>query len=296
MTRIRIPADVDREDRVLAGLTARQLAWLAAGGALVALIWWAGRAILPPVAVALIAVPIVALFAGIAIGRRDGLTADRLAVAALRHHGGARRLAPAPEGVPTMPRWLDSPQPAAMPFPVAGISEDGTLDLGDDGHAVICRASSINFGLRSDDEQEALVAAFGRWLNGLDAPVQVLVRAERADVAAAVGALRDRAGELADPALADAALEHAAFVESLAARRDVLRRTVLVVLRQPAGGVDVLWRRVEEATRALAPAGISVVPLAGDEAVAAIARAVDPDAAPRKLGMALPGETVRRSL
>ena len=61
--RVRIPADVDRPDKLLAGLTARQLAILAA--AAVAL--WAGyaaaRHVVPPAAYGAVAVPVAAVAA-----------------------------------------------------------------------------------------------------------------------------------------------------------------------------------------------------------------------------------------
>jgi hypothetical protein len=50
--------------------------------------------------------------------------------------------------------------------------------------------------------------AYGRWLNSLTGPVQVVIRAGRADLSAAVTALRESAGGLPHPALEHAALEH----------------------------------------------------------------------------------------
>ena len=44
--------------------------------------------------------------------------------------------------------------------------------------------------------------------------MQILVRAGRADLSAAVAALRDAAPALPHPALEQAALEHAAFLEA----------------------------------------------------------------------------------
>ena len=92
MTRVRLPADIDREDRLLAGLTARQLAYLSAAGLVVAGLWTATRTfVAPPIAVVASA-PVAALGAVLALGRRDGLPADRLALAFLRHAKSNRRL------------------------------------------------------------------------------------------------------------------------------------------------------------------------------------------------------------
>ena len=93
--------------------------------------------------------------------------------------------------------------------------------------------STVNLALRTPAEQDALTAAFGRWLNSVTGPVQILIRAGRADLSGAVAALEDTAPALPDPALEDAALDHAAFLTELAASRDLLTRQVLLVTREP---------------------------------------------------------------
>jgi len=295
----RIPADVDRPDALVAGLTARQLLWLAGGGLLVGAEWALGGRLLPLPAFAALAAPVGLAAVVLAIGRLHGLPADRLALAMARHARAPRRLVLAPEGVPALPAWAGAgDRPAPLSFPVAGVSEAGILDLGERCMAAVCRASSVGFGLRTEAEQEALVAGLARWLNSLDGPVQVVVRAERVDVAASVAAIRAGAPSLPSPALERAALGHAAFLSSLAAGRDVLRRAVLVVLRQGPGpaGAEVLRRRVEQAARGLAAAGVDLVPLGADDALAALGASVDPDGPPRPAGLARPGQVIEGRL
>jgi hypothetical protein len=284
--RVRIPADVERPDKLLAGLTARQLAIL--GVAAVAL--WAGNAatrhLIPPVAYAAAAIPVGALAAMLALGRFEGIAADRWVSAAWRHHRAPHRLVPAPDGVPAAPAFLGArpgPTPAALRLPFAGVGADGVVDLGADGLAVICRASAVTFSLRTPAEQEALVAGFARWLNSLDQPTQLLVRAEPVDLTPSIDALLEAAPGLPHVALERAARAHAAFLADLAARRDLLRREVLVVLRQAAqsqnGGTDVpgrLLRRATEAARALGAAGVTLTHLDGPAAATCLARALDP--------------------
>ena len=110
------------------------------------------------------------------------------------------------------------------------------IGLGDGGAAVAAAVSTVNLALRTPAEQDALTAAYGRWLNSLTGPVQILIRAGHADLSAAVADLEDTAPALPDPDLEAAALDHAAFLADLASRRDPLRRQVLIVLtaRGPA--------------------------------------------------------------
>ena len=293
--RVRIPADVDRPDKLLAGLTARQLAILAVA----AIALWAGyaatRHLVPLAAYGAAAVPVAAVAALLALGRMEGVPADRWVLAAWRHRRSSRRLVPAPEGVPAAPAFLTKAAgshppalPAALRLPLAGIGANGVVDLGPDGLAVICRASAVTFGLRTAAEQEALVAGFARFLSSLADPVQVLVRAEPIDVGPAICALLDAAPGLPHVALERAARDHAAFLAGLAASRALLRREVLVVLRQPAGqasaegdGAGRLLRRAAEAVTALSAAGVSLCVLDGVAASGVLGRSLDPAGPPR---------------
>ncbi len=293
--RVRIPADFERPDKLLAGLTARQLAILAV--AAVAL--WGGyaatRHLVPAAVYGALAIPVGAVAAMLALGRFEGVPADRWVSAAWRHHRAPHRLVPAPDGVPPAPAFLATspgPMPDMLRLPVAGVGGDGIVDLGPDGLAVICRASAVTFSLRTPTEQEALVAGFARWLNGLDQPAQILVRAEPVDLTPSIDALLDAAPALPHPALETAARRHAAFLAELAARRDLLRREVLVVLRQPPSsnstGVDGparLGRRAAEAASALGAAGVTLVTLDGPAAATYLAHALDPAGDLRPAGL-----------
>jgi hypothetical protein len=293
-SRVRIPADVERPDKLLAGLTARQLAILA----VTAVALWAGyaatRHLVPPVVFGVVAVPVGAVAAMLALGRFEGIAADRWIVSAWRHHRSPRRLVPAPDGITPTPAFLNhtassstAPVPAPLRLPVTGVRADGIVDLGVDGLAVICRASAVTFSLRTPAEQEALVAGFARFLNSLSEPVEIVMRAEPVDLTDAIDALLDAAPGLPHPALEAAARRHARFLADLADRRDLLRREVLVVLRQRAGDDPAgrLHRRASEAATALAAAGVTLTVSDGAVAGACLARALDPGGTTRIAGL-----------
>src|SRR5262249_61546502 len=89
------------------------------------------------------------------------------------------------------------------------------------------------FTLRTPVEQAALVAGMGRWLNSLTGPTQVLIRADRTDLTPLIARIHEQAPGLPHPALEAAAVEHAAWLASLAGTRDLLRRHALLILREP---------------------------------------------------------------
>lgn len=295
--RVRIPADVERPDRLLGNLTARQLAILGVAGVVLWAAYLATRHLVPLAAYAIVACPVAGVATLLAMGRVEGQPADRLLVAAWRQLRSPRHLVPAPEGVPPPPTWVAvSPGlvPAPLRLPLAGIGADGIIDLGPDGLAVVCRASSVTFSLRTPVEQEALVAGFARWLNSLAEPVELLVRAEPVDLAPMIDGLVAAAPGLPHPGLEAAAREHAWFLADLAGGRTLLRRQVLVVLRQP-GGSDAggrLRRRAEEAVTALAAAGVTLVVLDAPAVTECLRRAVDPASPPRPAGGAASDEIV----
>lgn len=70
-------------DRVMGPLTARQLTILAATGLLLYLGWDLTQPFLPAPAFLVFAVPIAVTALALALGRRDGLSLDRMLLAAL---------------------------------------------------------------------------------------------------------------------------------------------------------------------------------------------------------------------
>ena len=110
-----IPSDVERPDKILAGLTARQVAI----AAVAAVIIWAGfqatRHVMPLPAFAALASPVGLAAVALVIGERDGLPLDRL----LRPPGGsgAPRAAWSPPPRASPPRPPGPPRPARRPRP-----------------------------------------------------------------------------------------------------------------------------------------------------------------------------------
>ena len=278
----RIPADVDREDRVLANLTARQVAILAGTAAVLWAAFMATRHLVPTLVFLACSVPVASVAIAFALVRRDGLSLDRLALAAVK-----QRLAPqryVPGDVPATPRYLaplaESP-PAPLPLPITGIRTDGLIELADQGCAALVACGTVSFALATFGEQEAMVAGFARCLHGLSSPIQILVRAERMDLAPMAARVLDSAPALPDPQLEAAAREHAEFLTELAARSELLWRQVLLIVRDPETTADAdstpVLRQAENVAAALTAAGIDARVLDRPTVTAVLAAASDPN-------------------
>lgn len=281
--RARIPSDVEAPDRIVWGLTARQVAIVATAAAVAYLLWQAVGVRLPLPVFAALVIPILGLAAALAIGRRDGLPLDVWLWAAIRYRRGQHRKVPAADGIDAAPAWApaaagaDGRLPQVLRLPAEAIGDDGVISLGDGSATVLVAATTVNIGLRTGAEQAAIVAGYARWLNSLTGPVQVVVSAQRVDLSSHAQRVADAAQTLPDPALADAAMDYAQFLADIAQRRDPLWRTVTIACRATGAhaGAEAM-RRAEHTATALAALGSQTRVLDGPTAMAVLTAAVDP--------------------
>ncbi len=295
-----MPADVDAPDKVLYGLTFRQLAILAVAALVFYGAWRALHQIVPLPVLVGAAVLVGGLVFGVAVGRRDGLPLDAWLLAAVRHARAPRALSTTDTTSKT-PDWVQAPTsrvalPAPLKLPADAIDDSGEIRLGA-ARAAMVAATTVNLALRTGDEQAALVDTFGRWLNSLSTPTQIVVSAQPVDLHSAARGLAQAAAQLPHPALGDAAADHARFLDDLAARRDPLRRQVLIVTRTSTGerGEHTARRRADGTVRALSGLGVTTRALDAAAVTAALAAAADPYRPPRPGGLAPPDTVITAS-
>lgn len=279
--RARIPSDIDTPDKIVYGLTARQLAILATAAVTGYTIVKATRTLLPMPALIAALVPVAGIAIFLALGRKDGLPIDRWLLAGIRYSRAPRHLTPAATGhVTPPPSWapLTTPSaPSVLRLPAHAISGTGIIDTGTHATALIA-CTTVNISLRTGDEQTALIGAYGRWLNGLAAPVQVVISAQRVDLTAHAQHTAEAATAISNPALAEAAHDYAGFLEDLAARRDPLWRTVTIAVTASSGkGRDNdVTRRAEHTASSLAALGVQTAILDGARVTSVLTAATDP--------------------
>lgn len=59
---------------------------------------------------------------------------------------------------------------------------DGVVVLRDGSFRAVLAATAVNFDLKSDKEQEAIIYAFQQFLNSLDFPIQILISSRRFNI------------------------------------------------------------------------------------------------------------------
>lgn len=230
----RIPADIDRPEPILFGLTARQCLIIApalAGAWGIYLLlrghvpWWAIMAAL---------VPFLGVVTALALGERDGRGLEQVAASALVWLRAPKHLVAAPSGqIPRPPRWAPrswrAPRLEPLRLPASAITPEGVIDLG--GRcAVMIACTTIPFQLASGREQDQALAAFAGVLDALTEPVQFLVQRRSADLTGFTAMVRNGAAHLPHPALAEAAAAHADFLNELAATHELSHQQVVAVV------------------------------------------------------------------
>src|SRR5699024_10405367 len=130
----RMPADVDAPDKVLYGLTFRQLAILAVAAVVFYGGWKALHTVVPAPVLLGAAVVLGGLVFGLAVGRRDGLPMDVWLACAVRHARTPRALSTTDTTART-PDWVQAPAskvmlPAPLKLPADAIDDHGEISLG----------------------------------------------------------------------------------------------------------------------------------------------------------------------
>lgn len=145
--------------------------------------------------------------------------------------------------------------------------EKGIIRLPGNRFRVVCRVEAPDYYLLGVEGQDAVEDAVAAALRQLSFPVQTVVTSVSADTAREVDVLRSRVGELS-PALAELALERAAYLEARGRdRTDAVRQAYLVVGWDAGKDVPIseawgeMMARVASLGDALAGARIRLEPL-----------------------------------
>ncbi|MEK7659661.1 MAG: hypothetical protein AAB343_00480 [Patescibacteria group bacterium] len=112
---------------------------------------------------------------------------------------------------------------------------DNVLVIKNKGLRTILLCTSINFDLKSTDEQESIILSYQRFINTLDFPVQFFVSSRRLNIDGYLDDLRIRASEETNELLKIQTNEYIAFMKSLVTSNSIVTKTFYTVVPyQPA--------------------------------------------------------------
>lgn len=114
-------------------------------------------------------------------------------------------------------------------LPIADITNDIVV-YKDGGAALVLESTSLNFGLLSEKEQAAVIAAYAAMINSLSFSVQIVVRTQRKDISSYISFLDEQAKRITHPLLAKLMYEYKGFILESVKKKNVLGKRFFVVL------------------------------------------------------------------
>ena len=107
---------------------------------------------------------------------------------------------------------------------------DGVVILKDGSMRAIVMATSINFALKSPDEQQAVIMQFQTFLNGLDFSVQISIQSRELDIRPYIAMLEGRYKNETGDLMKIQIREYIAFVKNFVDQTSIMTKTFFVVI------------------------------------------------------------------
>ncbi|MFZ1626546.1 MAG: hypothetical protein WAT81_01935 [Candidatus Moraniibacteriota bacterium] len=107
---------------------------------------------------------------------------------------------------------------------------DGVLILKTGALRAVLLVSSINFDLKSSEEQDAIIAQYQNFLNSLDFPVQITVQSRRFNIDPYIELLKEKEVQQANELLRFQMREYQGFIKNLTEISNIMSKFFYVVI------------------------------------------------------------------
>ncbi|SRR5258708_5766584 len=114
-------------------------------------------------------------------------------------------------------------------LPIADITENMIL-FKDGGATIVLESTSLNFGLLSEKEQEAVILAYAALLNSLSFSIQILVRSQRKDISSYLRYLDNAWNNLTNPKLKELMSAYKSFISETIKKKNVLGKRFYIMI------------------------------------------------------------------
>jgi len=195
---------------------------------------------------------------------------------------------------------------AAQAFVDIAEIKDGVAVLKNGTLRAVLMVSSINFDLKSTQEQEAIVANYQNFLNSLDFPIQVVISSRKLDINPYIAMLDVKEKEQPNELLRFQIAEYRNFVKQMVEASDIMTKSFFIVIpfalteARKEGFISrirtalnpkqimlekkmefenyksQLWQRVDHVMAGLAGTGIRMAPLSTEELIELYYNAYNP--------------------
>jgi len=183
--------------------------------------------------------------------------------------------------------------------------KDDVVVLKNKGLRAILMATSVNFALKSTEEQEAVIYQYQNFLNSLDFPLQIMAASRKFDIEPYILTLEEKQEKQENELLRIQTTEYIDFVKGLTQMTNVMTESFYVVIPYSPSAIkkvgflgkllgkkaesdtqdqafqslkNNLWQRVEFVTAGLRGMGIKTVPLNAEELIELFYKLYNPSA------------------
>jgi len=175
--------------------------------------------------------------------------------------------------------------------------KDGAVILRNGSLRSVLMVSSINFDLKSLEEQDAIIAYYQDFLNSLDFPVQIFISSRKVNLKNYIEGLKEVCQQQTNELLRLQTEEYISYISNLVTVTDIVNKTFYIIIpfspseNQKSGFInkafeifapskattqdkanfelykDQLWQRVEHVQYGLNGAGVRMIPLNTQELI-----------------------------
>jgi len=106
----------------------------------------------------------------------------------------------------------------------------GVVILKDGGYRGILMCSSLNFALKSEDEQRAIIGGFQSFINTLDFSVEIVVHSRKTDIRPYLALLEERSPAQQNELMRVQLREYVGFIRNFIEGTDIMTKSFYVVV------------------------------------------------------------------
>ncbi|PIE85477.1 hypothetical protein CSA08_01825 [Candidatus Gracilibacteria bacterium] len=107
---------------------------------------------------------------------------------------------------------------------------DNVIIMKDDSVRSVMKCSTVNFLLKSEEEQDSIIISFQRFLNSLKNPIQIIVRSTKLDIDGYLSKLNDLAVKQTNPLLQNQTYEYISYLKKLIEVAQIMKKDFYIVV------------------------------------------------------------------
>ncbi len=116
---------------------------------------------------------------------------------------------------------------------------DGVAILKDGSMRAIMMTSSLNFALKSQDEQEAIIFQFQNFLNSLDFTIQIFIQSRKLDIRPYLAMLEDKTKSQTNDLLRIQSKEYINFIKTFTESVNIMTKNFFIVIPYTPPGLNL---------------------------------------------------------